>query len=370
MQSHAEHADSKIPLNILLVDDQPAKLLSYGVILRELGDNLIRASSGREALEKLLKSDIAIVITDVSMPGIGGFDLADMMHQHPRFQNTPIIFVSAVCLSDLDRLKGYRLGAVDYISVPIVPELLRAKIRVFADLHRKTRQLELLNTELCRISNRLMGAQDEERRRIARELHDGLGQELAAARMILDQIFGQTSPQQANDLRQIIDHATEHVRNLSHLLHPPLLDEVGLFAALRCYLDGFTKRSRIRTALEVRPANMARLAPELEMAMFRIVQEALTNVFRHSAARNVSITIVQRSHELVLIVNDDGKGIDAEITKLRPDRLGVGIAGMQQRAKDLGGEFRVANGNPGTVLEVIVPHSGAGSRELSTVTAG
>jgi len=139
------------------------------------------------------------------MPGIGGFELADMVHQHPRFQNTPIIFVSAVCLSDLDQLKGYRHGAVDYISVPIVPKLLRAKIRVFADLHRKTRQLELLNTELHRLSNRLIGAQDEERRRIARELHDGLGQELAAAKMILDQISAETSPQQADELRQVID---------------------------------------------------------------------------------------------------------------------------------------------------------------------
>jgi len=219
--------------------------------------------------------------------------------------------------------------------------------------------------ELRRLSNRLIGAQDEERRRIARELHDGLGQELAAARMILDQISGETSSQQADELRQFVDHAIEHVRNLSYLLHPPLLDEVGLFPALRCYLDGFTKRSRIRTSLEVCPPDMVRIAPEIEMAMFRIVQEALTNVFRHSAARNVSITITQQSQALSLVVLDDGKGMDAEITKLEPNKIGVGIAGMQQRAKDLGGEFRVANANPGTVLEIVVPYSVAGSRELS-----
>lgn len=134
--------------NILMVDDQPAKLLSYEVILSELGENLIQARSAREALEQLLKHDIAVVLMDVSMPEINGFELADMMHQHPRFQKTAIIFISAVHLTDMDRLKGYERGAVDYISVPVVPELLRAKVGVFAELHRKTRQLERLNAEL------------------------------------------------------------------------------------------------------------------------------------------------------------------------------------------------------------------------------
>ncbi len=136
--------------NILMVDDQPAKLLSYDVILSELGENLIHARSAREALDQLLHHDIAVVLMDVSMPEIDGFELADMMHQHPRFQKTAIIFISAVHLSDVDRIKGYESGAVDYISVPVVPELLRAKVGVFAELHRKTRQLERLNAELER----------------------------------------------------------------------------------------------------------------------------------------------------------------------------------------------------------------------------
>src|SRR5277367_893262 len=134
--------------NILMVDDQPAKLLSYEVILRELGENLIQARSAREALDQLLRQDIAVVLMDVSMPEIDGFELADMMRQHPRFQKTAIIFISAVHLTDLDRIKGYQSGAVDYISVPVIPELLRAKVSVFTELHRKTRQLELLNQEL------------------------------------------------------------------------------------------------------------------------------------------------------------------------------------------------------------------------------
>src|SRR5882672_8917032 len=176
-------------VNILMVDDQPGKLLSYEVILAELGENLIKADSGKQALERLLRNDIAVVLMDVSMPEIDGFELANMIRQHPRFQQTAIIFISAVHLSDLDRLQGYQRGAVDYISVPIIPELLRAKVSVFAELHRKTRQLEKLNDDLRQLSSKLIAAQDEERRRIARELHDGLGQELSAAKMLVDGIL-------------------------------------------------------------------------------------------------------------------------------------------------------------------------------------
>src|SRR6516162_7912463 len=135
-------------VNILMVDDQPAKLLSYEVILSELGENLLKASSGKEALEQLLKVDVAVVLMDVSMPDLDGFQLAEMIREHPRFQKTAIIFISAVHLNDVDRVKGYQRGAVDYISVPVVPELLRAKVSVFAELHRKTQQLEKLNREL------------------------------------------------------------------------------------------------------------------------------------------------------------------------------------------------------------------------------
>jgi CheY-like chemotaxis protein len=163
--------DEKI--NILMVDDQPGKLLTYEAMLGELGENLVKAHSGMEALEHLLKTDIALVLMDVSMPGMDGFETAQMIHGHPRFQNTPIIFISGILVTDLDRLKGYQHGAVDYVSVPVVPELLRAKVKVFAELHRKTQQLETLNA-------RMTVLQDEERRRIARELHDSVGQLLAA----------------------------------------------------------------------------------------------------------------------------------------------------------------------------------------------
>src|SRR6266853_6273334 len=141
-------SDEKV--NILLVDDQPGKLLSYEVILRENDENLIKASSGREALEYLLKTDIAVVLIDVCMPDLDGFELAAMIRDHPRFRRTAIIFVSAIQVTDFDLLRGYAAGAVDYVPVPVVPDLLRAKVRVFAELYRKTRQLESLNAELER----------------------------------------------------------------------------------------------------------------------------------------------------------------------------------------------------------------------------
>src|ERR1700693_6269673 len=181
-------------VNILMVDDQPGKLLTYEAILAELGENLIKANSGREAMEVLLKNDVAVVLMDVSMPDLDGFELADVIRQHPRFQKTAIIFISGVHLTDSDKIQGYRSGAVDYISVPVVPEVLRAKVSVFAELHRKTRQLEELNRELRRLSSNLIMTQDKERRRIARELHDGLGQDLAAAKMILEGLNVRGSP--------------------------------------------------------------------------------------------------------------------------------------------------------------------------------
>ncbi len=516
------------PVNILMVDDQPGKLLSYEVILSELGENLIKATSAKEALERLLKIDVAVVLMDVSMPEIDGFELAEIIRQHPRFQKTAIIFVSAVHLTDLDRLKGYQHGAVDYLSVPIVPEVLRAKVRVFAELHRKNRQLEALNTELeqrvvertlelerkaialeqlnldlgqknqeldaivqtapdiifsrhsdgtrdyissrfyeytgadpgsavgfgwleymhsadrdpsmahwlacvqsgedyeseyrlrradgeyrwfraravplrdpegeivkwygtCsdihdsklleesiresaielermvdirtielrRLSSRLMTMQDEERRRVAREIHDGLGQELAAAKMILDGILAKDSSpairQPALDASQLVDRAIKQVRTISHLLHPPLLDEVGLVSALRWYLEGLSERSGMEIRLHVEPPDLGRLKPEVETAIFRIIQEALTNMFRHSGARNGNVSLIESNGQITATVRDDGKGIEEQIIQLRPDSIGVGIGGMRQRVSELGGHLRLANANPGTIVEVVVP---------------
>jgi PAS domain S-box-containing protein len=518
----------KVKVNVLVVADQPAQLSSYEAMLRELDENLIQASSGKEALEHLLKNDVAVVLMDVRLPQQGGIELVNTIRRQPRLQRTAIIFISGAGVTDLERLKGYEHGVVDYISDPVVPELLRVKVRVFAELHRKTMQLETLNCELesrvlerteelaskaemllnlnlemarrnqeldaivqtapdiifsrqrdgsrdyisdrfyeytgvptsaatgfgwwdclhpddrergqqrwldcvetgenyeveyrmrgkdgnyrwfrtravpirdhngkvvkwygtCsdihdsklleqsmrdtalelermvdertaalqRLSVRLMTTQDEERRRIARDLHDGLGQELAVAKMVLDKVLQQNSPEAeteaCREASELIDRAIQQVRSLSHLLHPPLLDEVGLLSAIRWYLDGLTERSGIETFLDVQPSDFPRLSLDRETAVFRIIQEALTNVFRHSEARKVWVALTQREGATVVTVRDDGKGIGKRIAEQRPDSVGIGIGGMKQRVREFGGELRLTNMFPGTLVELVIP---------------
>jgi len=137
-------------VNVLLVDDQPEKLLAYEVILAELKENLVKTSSAREALQFLLKNDAAVILIDVCMPELDGFQLAEMLREHPRFKKTAIIFISAIHLTDVDHQRGYEMGGVDYVPVPVIPEVLRAKVRIFIQLYRKTRELEQLNLMLER----------------------------------------------------------------------------------------------------------------------------------------------------------------------------------------------------------------------------
>jgi signal transduction histidine kinase len=343
-------------LNILIVDDQPGKLLTYEAVLEELGENLIKAHSGMEALEQLLKSDVALVLMDVSMPGMDGLETAEMIHGHPRFQNTPIIFISDICVTDPDRLKGYQHGAVDYVSVPVVPELLRAKVRVFADLHRKTKLLETL-------TNRITTLRDEERRNVARELHDSVGQVLAAISMNNSFVAAEShrlSPEIAkrvSDNAILTKEAIKQVRTISYLLHPPLLDEAGLASALRCYADGFSERSKIAVTLEI-PQQFAGLPKEMELSIFRVVQECLTNVHRHAGSPTVAIRIFQDEACIKVEIEDAGRGIGPSDGSLAPSiRPGVGLRGMRERLRHFGGTLQVHSNGHGTRVTAILPVS-------------
>src|SRR5882724_3780730 len=331
--------DEKI--SILIVDDQPGNLLSYEAMLSDLGENLIKADSGMEALEQLLKTDIALVLMDVSMPGMDGFETAEMIRGHPRFQNTPIIFVSGIHVTDLDRLKGYEHGAVDYVSVPVIPQLLRAKVKVFAELHRKTKQLEVLNARMTTL-------RDEERRRLARELHDSVGQLLAAISMnivFVQEESHKLSPDGAKRVSEnaaMVEEAGKQIRTISHLLHPPLLDEVGLASALHWYVEGFSERSKIDAKVNI-PQNLAGLSKEMELSIFRVVQECLTNIHRHSGSPTAGIRIVQDEACLTVEVEDAGKGIPSEKQSACGTlcHTGVGLRGMRERLRQLGGTLQV-----------------------------
>ncbi len=169
-------------VNVLLVDDQPEKLLAYEVILGELGENLVKTSSAREALTYLLKNDVAVVLIDVCMPELDGFELAAMLREHPRFQKTAIIFISAIQITDVDRVHGYQLGAVDYVPVPVIPDVLRAKVRIFVELYRKTRELEQMNVNLeLRVAERTAELEASNARLV--ESEQGRSLALAAGQM-------------------------------------------------------------------------------------------------------------------------------------------------------------------------------------------
>jgi signal transduction histidine kinase len=344
--------DDKI--NILLVDDNPAKLLTYEAMLDELGENLIKASSGLEAFERLLKIEIAVVLMDVSMPGMDGFETAQMMHEHPRFHNLSIIFVSGILVTELDRLKGYRYGAVDYVSVPVVPELLRAKVRVFADLYRKTRQLELLN-------ERINNLRDDERRQIARELHDSVGQLLAAISMNNAVLHSQARKLDGDltkrfaEQADLIDDAIKQTRTISYLLHPPLLEEAGLASALRCYVEGFSQRSNVVVKLEI-PTELGDLSRQMELCIFRVVQECLTNVHRHADSPTAGVRVMQDESSLRVEVVDAGKGMPSARRGILPlAQTGVGLRGMQERLRQFGGTLQVHSNETGTKVIATLP---------------
>src|SRR5690606_20416113 len=158
------------PVNILLVDDQPVRLLTYRAILEPLGERLVEASSGEEALKRLMEEEFAVILLDVNMPGMNGFETANMIHQHPRFEKTPIIFVTAVNVTDMDRLRGYKLGAVDYVMVPVIPEILRSKVVVLVELFRKRRELQQANAALEAEKARELGRLNESLRATNAEL--------------------------------------------------------------------------------------------------------------------------------------------------------------------------------------------------------
>ena len=252
-----EHA-----VNILLVDDQPAKLLSYEVILQQLGENLIKAGSAREALAHLLKNEVAVILVDVCMPDQDGFELAAMIREHPRFRETAIIFVSAIAMTDLDRLRGYACGAVDYVPVPVDPNLLRAKVRVFAELHRKTRQLERLNIELeRRVAERtveLAAANAELERRVAertREREEALAQVHEMQKL---ESLGQVTGGLAHDFNNLL---AAIMGNLE-LLAKRLPDDPRLFRLVAGARDG-AERGATLTKRLLAFARRQELQPEI-----------------------------------------------------------------------------------------------------------
>lgn len=239
--------------------------------------------------------------------------------------------------------------------------LVKAQGELESRVQARTADLDSANQNLRKLSARLLQLQDDERRRIARELHDSVGQMLAALNMNLSAVRADIEhlSKTANalaDSESLVHEMTSEVRTISHLLHPPLLDEAGLASALRWYVDGFSLRSKIKVDLDL-PDDFGRLPRESETAIFRVVQECLTNIHRHSGSPIAKIHLRQRDHQVLVEVADKGKGIPPEKQQemAATGTPGVGIRGMRERLRQLGGTLEIDSNGTGTVVTVRLP---------------
>ena len=368
--------------NVLLVDDQPAKLLTYRTILEDVGANLVSASSAREALEHLLKNEFAAIIVDVCMPELDGFELAEMIRDHPRFRQTANIFVSGVHVSDLDRLKGYERGAVDYLPVPIVPEMLRAKVRVFVELHLKTKELERLNRGLeHRVAERTAELEEAARRKdeflavLAHELRNPL----AAIRMAAQSLSLPDATLDRDKWGGIIERQVTHLSRLIDDLVDVSRMTRGAIELQRRPID---LREVVAEAIEAsqpiiedrRHAMIVDLPDRLMVFgdVDRLIQ-VLSNLLNNAAkftpkGGRITVTGMRTDQEAILRVSDNGIGIHAEsLPKIfemfsqvgRPlDRpsvgLGIGLALARALVELHGGSVTARSDGPGAGTELTV----------------
>jgi signal transduction histidine kinase len=356
--------------SILIVDDDPGSLLAMQEVLSTLGARLVTASSGEEALRRVLDDDFAAILMDVRMPGIDGFTTASMIRERKRSRYTPIIFLTAAMEDVTSVFRGYRAGAVDFITKPVIPEVLRSKLSVFVGLHDMNR---ILNAELAEralseqrlrtseenlraLAGHLQSVREEERIHIAREIHDELGQALTGLKFDLASFAknfagdaAETRAERQQALNTAIDRIINSVRRISSGLRPEVLDEIGLAAAFEWQAREFQRRTGIRCQINI-PAQFVDPDKERSTALFRILQELLTNVARHANATRVTVSLAERGAALALAVEDNGRGIrEDEID----GRKSLGFLGLRERVLAFGGSID-AKGEEGKGTKVTV----------------
>ena len=341
-----------------------------------------------EELEAAICEDAgaAIITEEVLQNGAIGA-LAQRLSLQPRWSDFPIIVLTGSGMSTATSESAVRsrapLGNVTLLERPLRPvtlistvrsallarrrqyevrDHLRERASAEEALRRAHDVLESLVEErtaaLRRLSGRLLRVQDEERRRIARELHDSLGQDLTAAKISLDMLAQEYPADSAylRDARILVDRSISDTRTLSHLLHPPLLDEAGFVSAAKWYVEGFGQRSGIATELHL-PEHVHRLPRRAEIALFRILQEALTNVHRHSGSGAVEVRVTADESTVLLTVRDFGVGVARDVLERfwKTGSAGVGLAGIRERLKGLGGSLEIESSPDGTMLQASIP---------------
>src|SRR5437868_8645535 len=250
-------ADSASKAKILLVDDEPKSLYAMQELLGSLDEELMVAQTGEEALKLALKHDFAVILLDVRMPGIDGFETARLIRNRERSRLTPIIFLTAASDDMPSMFRGYEAGAVDYLQKPVVPEILKAKVAVFVELFRKSERLRESEEKLRRLAAHLISVREEERAHIAREIHDELGQVLTGLKMevtwLAKRLKEKPLVEKTDSMCKLIDTTVQTVRKIATGLRPEMLDDMGLIAAVAWQAKEFQKRTGIRCRTQLRP---------------------------------------------------------------------------------------------------------------------
>jgi signal transduction histidine kinase len=375
-------------ITILAVDDNDALRYSLSRTLQDGGYKVIEARTGAEALQ-LADQSPDLITLDVRLPDVDGFEVCRRLKANPRTAHIPVLHISATFTDKEYRVRGLEV-ADGYLAEPISREELLATVGALLRLKQaerearghaieaekarqelkqahnqlelrvkqRTRDLSEKTEEVRQLTARLLRLQDEERRRIARELHDSTGQMLAAMKMFLDQMNQEAKGDKISSLVTqtiaINDDMTRQLRTMSYLLHPPLLDEMGLPSALQWYAEGFTQRSGISVDLQTSPG-FGRLPDDMEIALFRTVQESLTNIHRHSGSQTATIRLSRTPEAVDVEISDTGKGIAPQ--SLQGDQViaGVGIMGIHERMRQFGGNAEIASSAKGTVVQATIP---------------
>ena len=378
---------------ILVVDDNDALRYSIRRALQEAGYSVVEASTGADAL-KLAASMPDLITLDINLPDMDGFQVCKKLKTAPETAHIPVLHVSSTFTDSESRVHGLQGGADAYLAEPIdraelvatVAALLRLKnaetearrqtlvaenaLRELAELNatledkikERTAELNAANDSLRELSARLLQARDDEQRRIARELHDGVGQLVIAVKINNSAIAKETAaltPTAVQALQQnelMLQELHQGIRTISHLLHPPLLDEVGLPVALQWYVEEFSKRSGIAVTLDC-PEALDRATSEMETAIFRIVQECLGNVHRHSASPSAGVEFAVKEGRAHLQISDKGVGIPAnrQHDLNSHGRIGVGLRGIRERISQLGGQMKIDSTAKGTTISADLP---------------
>jgi signal transduction histidine kinase len=356
-------------VNILLVDDQPARLLTYQSILSELGQNLVLAHSGRDALDKLMHNEFAVVLLDVSMPDMDGFETAEMIHAHPRFEKTPIIFVTGIHVSELDRLRGYKAGAVDYVAIPVVPEILRSKVAVLVELYCKRHELRQLNRILANANKQLAEANLTLQAEKTREL-EALNATLQRANAELERTNHSLQREVAERARaeQALQEADrnkdEFLAMLAHELRNPLAPIHNALQLMRMK-PAAAQAQWAQEVIARQLSSLTRLVDDLldvsritrgKITLAREPLEVGTLITR--ALETIEPLMQERGHTLTLQVPPDPLWVDGDPTRLT-QALG-NVLGNAAKYTERGGHIELVCTTDGGEVEIRVRDNGIG----------